>query len=119
MGNNESWFMDPGMGEERTGNINLLAEIISKQADLQKINLSRNAFSSNATSTIMAKIAENPNTNLKLTNLNLYQSANFDAEESVEKLADILMSASSLKECDINCQQGNRKVKVEIVYATA
>ena len=46
------------------------------------------------------------------------RSANFDANETVEKLADILKSALQLKKCVISYQQGSRKVKAEIEYAS-
>ena len=46
------------------------------------------------------------------------KSANFSTQESVEKLADILVSARFFKGCSIMDQRG-RKIKVEIEYATA
>ena len=51
LGNNESWFKHPG-------NVDLLTELISRQTRLQIISLSDNMFSSNATKTILTKIAE-------------------------------------------------------------
>ena len=52
LSSNSSWFT----GEARSGNIDLLVELITKQTGLQKINLGgniygnySNAFSSNAT----------------------------------------------------------------------
>ena len=76
-----------------------------------------NNFSSNSTKTILSTITDHPSYNLRLTHLNL-AFANFDADESVEKLADILQLARSLIELDISNQKGSRKVKVVIVYAT-
>ena len=35
------------------------------------------------------------------------------------KMAEILQLASNLKQCDISNQEGRRKVKVEIEYASA
>ena len=86
---NKSWFWNPQTNEERTGNIDLLAEIISKQAGLKQIDLGRNFFSSNSTRTVLSTIADHPSTNLRLTHLKL-SYANLDADESVEKLAEIL-----------------------------
>ena len=42
---NDSWFKNPSTGEERSGNVDLLVELIAKQAGLQKINLRDNHFS--------------------------------------------------------------------------
>ena len=46
---NSSWFENPITNEERSGNVDRLAELISKQANLIRIYLSYNSFSSNAT----------------------------------------------------------------------
>ena len=51
---NESWFKNPNSLEERSYNVDLLLELISKQAGLQKIGFGgdkddNNAFSSIAT----------------------------------------------------------------------
>ena len=51
LGNNESWFKHPG-------NVDLLTELISRQTRLQILSLSRNYFSSNATQTLLTKIAD-------------------------------------------------------------
>ena len=40
--NNYSWFKNPNTREERSGNIDLLVELILKQASLQKIDLNGN-----------------------------------------------------------------------------
>ena len=53
-----------------------------------------------------------------LKELNLLYSTNFDSDESVRKLADILATASVLKKCDISGQRGNREIKIEVEYAT-
>ena len=45
-------------------------------------------------------------------------SANFDSDESVSKFADILAIAPVLKKCDIVCPSGDRKVIVDVEYAT-
>ena len=50
-GCNESWF-------NHSENVDLLTELISRQNRLQIISLSDNMFSSNATKTILTKIAE-------------------------------------------------------------
>ena len=36
---NSSWFKNPKIGEDRSGNVDLLVELINKQASLQKIYL--------------------------------------------------------------------------------
>ena len=90
LGSNMSWFKHPTTGEERSGNVDLLAELISKQDALQQIDLSANYFSSSATQTILTRIADHPSTHNKLQSLNLCYSANFEADETVSKLADIL-----------------------------
>ena len=90
LSDNNSWFWHPVTKEERSDNVDLLAELISKQTALQHLNLRNNGFSSNATQTILTRIAERPSTRNKLQTLNLLYSANFEADETVEKLADIL-----------------------------
>ena len=45
---NMSWFNHPDTEEERSGNVNLLVELISKLTGLQKIDLLENELSSNA-----------------------------------------------------------------------
>ena len=64
----------------------------------------------------MTRIADHPSTTSKLSTLNIKDS-NFEANETVEKLADILQSAFYLKSVDINNIRGSRKVKVDIAYA--
>ena len=82
LGNNRTWFRHPG-------NVDLLAEVITKQSGIKHIKLSRNYFSSDATQKILTRIADHPSTTSKLSTLNL-SMANFEANETVEKLADIL-----------------------------
>ena len=79
---NSSWFKHPG-------NVDLLAKVIFKQSGIKHINLSKNEFSSDATHKILTKIADNTSTTSKLSTLNLGY-ANFETNETVEKLADIL-----------------------------
>ena len=43
---------------------------------------------------------------------------NFELDQSVEKLADILSIASQLTKCDISGQEGSRKVGVQVNYRT-
>ncbi len=114
LSSNSSWFEHPDTEEERVVSVDLLAELITKQAGLQSLNLEWNFFYSNATYKILTRIA-----NLAALNtLLLDKSLNFDANESVEKLADILQSAPHLKKCDIRQQQSDREVKVAVRYAT-
>ena len=110
------WFKGSRMKEERSSNVDLLAELISKQKVLQHLNLGGNSFSCNATKAIISRIADHPSTSTKLQTLNL-SNVSFDADETVEKLADILQLALNLKKCDISGQEGSRKVNVEVEYA--
>lgn len=82
LGSNSSWFDYPG-------NVDLLTEFISRQNCLKIISLSDNSFSSIATFTLLTKIAEIIKS-IKLTTLDLASSANFEADDTVEKLANIL-----------------------------
>ena len=62
---NKSWFWCPLTSEERSGSVDFLAEILSKQAILQNLNLGFNSFSSSATQSILTKIADHPSTGSK------------------------------------------------------
>ena len=62
---NFSWFKHPDSEQERAG-LDLLAELISKQAGLQYIDLSENWFTSNATQKVLTRIAEHHSTYNKL-----------------------------------------------------
>ena len=46
----------------------------------------------------------------------MFNSVNFDSDESVRKLADILAIAPNLTKCDISGQQGSRRVNVAVEY---
>ena len=56
---NSPWFQNPG-------NVDLLAEVISKQAGIHHIKLCDNKFSSDATQKILSRIADHPSTTSKL-----------------------------------------------------
>ena len=103
---NESWFSNPSTREERTDNVSLLSELISRQTRLRVNNLNAISFSSTATQTLLTKIADVLN-NIQLTTLVLTK-ANFEADETVEKLALILSSARYLHVCKISGQHGSR-----------
>ena len=45
--------------------------------------------------------------------------ADFESDQSVEKLAHILQQAPALAKLDISGQLGNRKIKVKVMYAYA
>ena len=64
-----SWFCHPDTEEERSGNVDLLVELITKQTGLQKINLEENEFSDAAKQKIQARIAAHPNTSLETKGL--------------------------------------------------
>ena len=65
---NSSWFRNPVTRDEREGNVDLLSELISKQAGLQHINLGGdfsnggNKFWSEATLAILTRIAAHHST---------------------------------------------------------
>ena len=42
--------------------------------------------------------------------------ANFEQDQSVEKLAEILSQSYQLAKCDISGQEGSRKVGVQVIY---
>ena len=75
--NNNSWFKHPS-------NVDLLAEVITKQSGIKHINLACNNFSSDATQKILTRIADHPSTPSKLSTLDLEISANFDLNETVK-----------------------------------
>ena len=58
LSDNKSWFIKPQTKEERSGNVELLAELISMQVGIQHLNLSENFLSKNATLTVLTRIAE-------------------------------------------------------------
>lgn len=64
--NNRSWFWDFGSYKERFGNVELLTELISKQACLQHLDIGSGLYSSNATKTVLKMISNNPSTHNKL-----------------------------------------------------
>ena len=53
LGGNWSWFQHPDTNNERFGNVDLLLDLITKQAVLHHINLSHYIFSSKATKAIL------------------------------------------------------------------
>ena len=46
-----------------------------------------------------------------------FSEFDFDSDESVRKLADVLAIAPVLKECNISYQESNRKIYVEVNYS--
>ena len=66
LGSNKSWFKNSGTNQEICSNAVLLSELISKQAGIHHINLRYNLFTSNATKTIVTKIADHTSTISKL-----------------------------------------------------
>ena len=65
LNNNSSWFQNPDTGEEISGNVELLMELITKQTGLQTIYLYGNRFSDAAEEKIRTRIAAHPNTSLE------------------------------------------------------
>ena len=69
LGCNRTWFNKSGSHGtllEICSNVNLVSELISKQAGIHHINLRYNLFTSNATKTIVTKIADHTSTISKL-----------------------------------------------------
>ena len=64
----------------------------------------------------MTKITESNSFN-SLKDLNLESTANFNSDESVRKFADLLATAPHFNYCNIENQQGNRKIRVVVEYA--
>ena len=95
----------------------MLAEVMSNQTPcLHILELSGNYFSSATTEKLLTRIVECGVLSC-LKELGLYASANFDSDESVRKVADILALSPNLTKCDISRQRGNREVVVEVKYA--
>ena len=65
----------------------------------------------------MTKITE-CNAFATLKDLNFYGTANFDSDESIKKLAQILATAPQIKKCNIESQTGSRNVTMRVDYAT-
>ena len=96
----------------------MLTQVISNQtSSLQNLDLYNNSFSSVSTEKLLTRIAE-CSVCSTLQELNLNGSANFDSDKTVRKFADILATAPDLKKCSISYQEGNRKVKITVEYAT-
>ena len=75
--------------EEIISNVELLGEVISKQTCIQNLNLDNNDLSNSASLLVLTRIAEHPSTSNKLKTLGV-RYFNFESDETVEKLADIL-----------------------------
>ena len=52
--------------------------------------------------------------NTKLVYLNLFDSCNFDSDESIELLVQVIDKCQSLKEIDLSFQQGDREIYVNV-----
>ena len=111
LGLNEEWFTDDCNGQ-------LLADFIGRQQCLRTLRLRRNEFSSEASDEILHHLVESPALQT-IQDVNLFYSANFDSDVSVQALATLLANAPALKVINIGHQQGTRKVNVEVKYATA
>ena len=99
---NESWFNHGDTKEEREGIVEMLTEIISMQTECPNVlNLGRNRFSSSGTEKLMTTIAAR----VALASYALHEIhlsfANFESDESVKKLAEILSVTPCFKKCDI------------------
>ena len=79
----------------------MLTDFISNQSSyLNILNLDWNYFSIASTEKLLTRIAE-CGVCTCLKEFNLIGSANFDSDESVRKLADILAITPILKKCNI------------------
>ena len=87
----------------------MLTEIISMQTDCPNVlDLGQNFFSSSGTEKLLTTIAARvARFRYAPHEINL-RRANFNSDQSVEKLAEILSEAVEFKKLSIECQQGNR-----------
>ena len=91
----------------------MLSEVISNlTSSLQILNLRWNHFSSVSFEKLLTKIAE-CSVCSSLKDIRLSASTNFDSDESVRKLADILAIAPALEACHFSSE----KIYVEVQYA--
>ena len=99
---NNSWFSHPQTKEEREGTVDLLVEIISRQIDCPNIlNLGANLFSSSATEKLLTLIAARVARDCHAPRQINLSHANFESDQSVEKLAEILAKALDFKKLRI------------------
>ena len=72
---------------------------MSKQSGLEVLNLNSNYFASASTQKVLTRITDCGLTN-NLKELSI-SCANFDSNQVVEKLADVLVISPKLTDCDI------------------
>lgn len=72
---------------------------MSKQSGLEVLNLNSNYFASTSTQKVLTRITDCGLTN-NLKELSI-STANFDSDQVVEKLADVLVISPKLTDCDI------------------
>ena len=77
-----------------------------------------NSFSSEVTEELLTQLAQ-AKALRTIQEIDLCVTANFDADASAEACANILANALQLRKVDIQGQQGERKIRVEVKYATA
>ena len=95
----------------------MLTQLISNQtSSLQILNLNSNYFSEVNTEKLLSRIAE-CGVCSTLKELNLWESANLDSDESLRKLAKIFATAPVLKSCNIY-SSFSRMIGIKVQYAT-
>ena len=107
---NESWW-------QREGAVGLLCNLISRQDSLDELNIAQSDFSAGQTEQVLQRIVMAPFMST-LQTLNLSKAANFEYDASCEHLANILDKASNLMQCEIVQDYAERRISVEIHYAT-
>ena len=108
MGGNRSWFQK-NFRSDREGYIEMLNEIISKQvSSLRKLNLSRDSLSSRSNQMLFKTLVE-CGVCSTLEDVDLWNAANFESEESYQRFAEILATAPNLKRFRI---EGQRDIEV-------
>ena len=112
LGYNRNWFSAGG-----ETNVDMLADFIRYLPLLEVLNLGYNTFSSLATTKVLSSVAEQCNVR-PLKELNLRYSANFESDEAVQMLADIIADSLQLAKIKTGSQRSSRKISVAVTYAT-
>ena len=95
-----------------------MADFVARQEELQELYLSCGYFSSEATDQLLTQLAKSKAIKT-IQRICLRKTADFSSDVAAQALANIVATAPALSHCDISGQQGTRRVKVEVEYATA
>ena len=104
-GNSGQWIQ-----EER---IQLLCAFLREQEVLKEFHFRENFLTSECSEKLLTAIAQTAKLCKQLKKLHLSRSLNFESDASVDQFAEILLNASKLEYCNIQAQQGARKIEVE------